>query len=65
VPRTLCGVSCLGARSETEALQVEPFGSYANGLAAHSSDIDVVLLGLLQPLASGTGGASRPSVNGD
>ena len=39
--------------------QVQPFGSYANGLAAHSSDIDVVLLGLLQPLAGGTGGAQR------
>jgi len=44
---------------------VEPFGSYANGLAAHSSDIDVVLLGLLQPLASGTGGAPQPLVNGN
>ena len=35
--------------------QVASFGSHANGLAAHSSDIDVVILGLVEPDA-GNGG---------
>jgi predicted nucleotidyltransferase len=38
--------------------QVAPFGSHANGLAAHSSDIDVVVLGLVEPPPNaGNGGA--------
>ena len=30
-------------------MQVEPFGSYASGLGTRNSDVDIVLLGLMEP----------------
>lgn len=30
-------------------MELHPFGSYANGLAASTSDLDLVLTGLLKP----------------
>lgn len=38
-------------------VQVQTFGSFANGLGMHSSDLDLVVTGLMEPDSPQTGGA--------
>ena len=39
-------------------MQIMPFGSHANGLSMHTSDIDIVIMNLTEPEDVATGGES-------
>lgn len=42
-----CAVPFRGTHASV--MRVQPFGSYANGLSLAESDIDVVIIGILEP----------------
>lgn len=53
--------SCVLRTDCCQLTQAMPFGSYANGLSLHSSDIDIVILNLIEPEDPNTGGAPHHS----